>query len=180
MGLAEFDLLGVGELAPIIRQDAGEQPVERLSAKDLVQCIDDADDGTRCIGIPQECQHETALDEMHRQQALASHTPDHAVHLDDGRLGIRLKEFLKIGIIPPDPASSVHLEFRLFVTWTVLDLAGQIDVPDIEELGIDVIIQRLLAAHQVIHMVQVDLVQGLPVAHKGTDDPIDPCDVILI
>ena len=77
-------------------------------------------------------------------------------------------------------ASPVHLEFRLFVTWVVLDLVGQVDVPDIKELSINVIIQRLLAAHQVIHMIQVNLVQGLPVAHKGTDDPIDPCDVILI
>ena len=52
MALAEFDLFQVGEFAPIIRQDAGKQPVKRLSAKDIVQCIDDADDGSRCIGIP--------------------------------------------------------------------------------------------------------------------------------
>ena len=179
-GLTVFDLLRVGEFAPVVGQDDREQTVKGLRTKDPIQCIDDTDDGSRGVGIPQERQHQAGLDEVDGEQAFPPDTPDDAVHLDDGAFRVIRKELLKIRVVPPDPASPVHLELGLLVTRAVLDLAGKVDVPDIKEPGIDIIVQRLLTAHQVVHMVQIDLVQGLPVPHKGTDDPIDPCNVVLV
>ena len=177
--LTVFNFLRIGKLTSVIRKDNRKQSVKQFRPKHLVQCIDDTDDGTRGVGIPQERQHEPGLDEMDGEQAFAADPPDDAVHLDDRRFRIIRKELLEIRIVPPGPAPPVHLELRLFITRAVPGLAGQVDVPDIKELGVDVIIQGLLAAHQVIHMMQVDLMQGLSIPHKGADDPVDPCDVIL-
>ena len=59
-------------------------------------------------------------------------------------------------------------------------LTGQINVSDVKQLGIDIIIQSLFTAHQLINMVQVDLMEGLPISDQGTDDPVDSRYIIFI
>lgn len=46
--------------------------------------------------------------------------------------------------------------------------------------GIHIVIQGLPAAHQVILMADIDLMERLPIPHQRAYDPVEPCDVILI
>ena len=59
------------------------------------------------------------------------------------------------------------MNLRLLIAWTVFHFTGQINVPDVKQLGIDIIIQSLFTAHQLIYMVQVDLMEGLPILTTG-------------
>ena len=53
-------------------------------------------------------------------------------------------------------------KFILLITRTVFHFAGQINVPNIKELGIHVIIQYLFTAHQSIYMFKIDLMLSVP------------------
>ena len=117
---------------------------------------------------------------MYRKETFASHTANDAVHLYNRRFRIICEILLKVRVAPTDAAAPVNLEFRLFISWTVFDLTGQVNVSDIKKLGIHIVIQRLFAAHQFIHMLQIDLMKGLPVFDQGTDNPIDSCYVIFV
>ena len=96
---------------------------------------------------------------MYCEQTFTANASYHGIHLDNGCFRVLFKELFKIGIIPSYPAASVHLEFRLFVPRSILDLAEQINVSDIKKLSINVIVQCFFTAHQIIHMIQVNLMQ---------------------
>ncbi len=48
----------------------------------------------------------------------------------------------------------------------VLHLPWQVDVADIEQAPVYIVVERLFAAHQFIFIVQVDLVDALPLLYK--------------
>lgn len=67
------------------------------------------------------------------------------------------QKLLKVNIVPSNAASPVNLEFGLFIEWSIFNFTGKINVPDIKKLSINIVIQGLLTAHQLINMIQVDL-----------------------
>ena len=77
-------------------------------------------------------------------------------------------------IVPPHAASPVYLQFRFLISGTVLYLPRQVDVADIEQAPVHVIVKCLLAAHQFILIVQVDLVDALPLLYKRHQDLVEP------
>lgn len=95
---------------------------------------------------------------MDRKKAFASFFPDDRVHLHN--VGIRglLKELTKAFVITANAAAFINFEFRLFVSFPELDLSWKINVPDIKQTGINVVIDGLFTAHQIILMVDIDLV----------------------
>ena len=117
---------------------------------------------------------------MYREEAFAPCTPDNAVHLYYGRFWMGAQDLLEIRVAPANTAAPVDFEFRFLIAWTVFYLTGQINVSDVKQLGIDLIIQSLFTAHQLINMVQVDLMEGLPISDQGTDDPVDSRYIIFI
>ena len=87
---------------------------------------------------------------------------------------------LKVSVVPSNAAPPVNLEFRLFIAGTVFDFAGKINVPDVKKLSINIVIQGLLTAHQLINMIQIDLMKRLPVFDQRTDNPIDSGYIVFI
>lgn len=96
---------------------------------------------------------------MYGKQTFASGTADHRVHLHNGSFRIILQKLLEIRITTPDAAAPVHFEFGLLITGTIFNLTRQINVPDVKKLGIHIVIQGLLAAHQFINVIQIDLME---------------------
>ena len=117
---------------------------------------------------------------MYGKQALASHTSDHAIHLYNSRFWMISQILLKVGVVSSNATPSVHLELRLFITGTVFDFTWKINVPDIKKLSINIVIQCLLTAHQLINMIQIDLMKRLPVFDQRTDNPIDSGYIIFV
>ena len=117
---------------------------------------------------------------MYGKQALASHTANNAVHLYDSRFWMFPQELLEVNVAPPNTASSVNLEFSFFITGTIFHFAGQVNVPDIKQLGVHIVIQGFLTAHQLIYMIQIDLMKRLSVFDQRADDLIDSGYIIFI
>ena len=107
--------------------------------------------------------HETAFYKVYGKKTFSSHTTNHAIHLYNGRFRVCSQIFLKVSVASFNTAAPVNFKFRLLITGTVFHFTGQINVPDIKELGIHVVIQCLFTAHQFIYMSKIDLMKRLPV-----------------
>lgn len=117
---------------------------------------------------------------MYRKQALTAYPANNTIHLHNRSFRIIFQKLLKIGMVSSNTASSVHLEFWLFITRTVFDFSWQINVPDVKKPGINVIIQSLFTAHEFVNMIQINLMKRLPVFDQRADNPIDSSYVIFI
>lgn len=121
---------------------------------------------------PAKSQHETAFYKVYGKKTFSSHTTNHAIHLYNGRFRVCSQIFLKVSVASFNTAAPVNFKFRLLITGTVFHFTGQINVPDIKELGIHVVIQCLFTAHQFIYMSKIDLMKRLPVLTKGLMIPL--------
>lgn len=121
---------------------------------------------------PAKSRHETAFYKMYGKKTFSSHTTNHAIHLYNGRFRVCSQIFLKVSVASFNTAAPVNFKFRLLITGTVFHFTGQINVPDIKELGIHVVIQCLFTAHQFIYMSKIDLMKRLPVLTKGLMIPL--------
>lgn len=146
--------------------------VEHFNFQKLIQQIYDAYHRSRCVCLSQKRQHQAGFHKVYGKQTFASDTAEYRVHLHNGSFRIVLQKLLEICITASNAASPVHLEFRLFVTGMVFDFPRKINVPDVKKPGINIVIQGLLTAHQLIYMIQVDLMKGLSVFDQRTDDSI--------
>ena len=135
---------------------------------------------SRRICIPQESQHKTGFNKMYGKQALASHTSDHTIHLYNSCFWMVSQKLLEVSVVPSNAAPSVNLELRMFITGTIFDFTGKINVSDVKKLSINIVIQGLLTAHQLINMIQIDLMKRLPVFDQRTDNPINSGYIIFI
>ena len=113
---------------------------------------------------------------MDCKKAFASDFADNAVHLDDMGLRFCLHELQKILIAPPYAAASVYFELRLLIPRTIFHLPWKVDVPDVKELGVYIVVKGLLAAHKLIYMIKIDLMERLTILYQRGDDGIDPCN----
>ena len=117
---------------------------------------------------------------MYGKKAFSSHTTNHAIHLYNGRIWVCSQILLEVSVASPNTAATINFKFRLLIMGTVFDFTGQINVPDIKELGIHVVIQCLFTAHQFIYMIPIDLMKRLPVFNQRTDDSVNSCNIIFI
>ena len=170
----------VGELTAVVREDDGEKPFKRLPAHRMVEGVPGIRYGFRRVRITEEGQHEVRVHEMDGEQHLPAPCADDRVHLDHVGVGMPLHEGLEIPVGPAAPAGAVHLELRLLVTGAVFHLTREVDVPHVKEAGIDIVIEGLLAAHELVPVGLIDLVDGLAVADERRDQGIDPAQLQLI
>jgi hypothetical protein len=84
---------------------------------------------------------------MDCKQTFVTNASYHGIHLDYGCFQTILKKLLKIRIASSYTTSPINLKFGLFVTRTIFNLTRKIDIPDIEQLGIHIIIKCLFVAH---------------------------------
>lgn len=139
----------------------------RTSSNKFMISITEAD-----VLRPAKSQHETAFYKVYGKKTFSSHTTNHAIHLYNGRFRVCSQIFLKVSVASFNTAAPVNFKFRLLITGTVFHFTGQINIPDIKELGIHVVIQCLFTAHQFIYMSKIDLMKRLPVLTKGLMIPL--------
>lgn len=175
----KFNCFRIGKLTSIIRQDDRKEPAEIRPPKQTVQPVEDVCNRSGGVSFPQVCQHKAGIHEMDSKQDLPTSAPNNRIHLYHAKPGIIDHELLIILITPSDTAAPVHLEFRFLIPGTVLYLSGKINVPDIKQAGINVIVKSLLAAHQLICMVLIDLMDRLAVTDQGADQAIDTFQLCL-
>ena len=130
----------------------------RTSSNKFMISITEAD-----VFASRKKQHETAFYKVYGKKTFSSHTTNHAIHLYNGRFRVCSQIFLKVSVASFNTAAPVNFKFRLLITGTVFHFTGQINVPDIKELGIHIVIQCLFTAHQFIYMSKIDLMKRLPV-----------------
>ena len=58
-------------------------------------------------------------------------------------------------------------------------LPRKIDIPGGEKPGINVVVDRFLAAHQLIPMSDIDLMNRMTLLHKRRDNPVQPGNLFL-
>lgn len=73
----------------------------------------------------------------------------------------------------------VDFEFRLLVSGTEPNLSGKIHVTNVQKAVIDVVVDCLFAAHQLILMGNVDLVDRMTLFYQWRDNPVEPGDLFL-
>ena len=75
----------------------------------------------------------------------------------------------------------VRMDFRtLFLAADAEpDFPWQIDVTYFQETAVDVVVDRLLAAHQLILVRDIDLMDRMPLLYKRRYDPVQSGDLIL-
>ena len=174
-----FDLLGVGEFASVVGQNDRKQPIEPQSAELLIQAVKDVEDRLLRIGIPKESQHEAGFHKVDCQKTLAADFPNDGIHLDNRGIRVFLHERFELLVRAADPAALVYLEFRFFPSCSESYLTRQVDVPDFEKAIVNVIVDRLLAAHEFILVGHIDLMDGMSLPDQRSNDAIEPGDLFF-
>lgn len=72
------------------------------------------------------------------------------------------------------PLSTLNSGF--LIPRTIFHLPWKVDVPDVKELGVYIVVKGLLAAHELIYMIKIDLMERLTILYQRDDDGIDPCN----
>jgi uncharacterized protein with GYD domain len=176
----KFDCLGIREFRTVVRQDHREQPTKELVPQSVVKPFENIYDRLRSVGIPKICKHETAFDKMDRQEAFTALLSNYGIHLHDVSVRIFFQESMKVLIVPPQTAAFVHFELGLAAFGSETDTPRQIDVSHIKKPGINVVVDRFLAAHDLVTMRRIDLMDRLPLHGKWSDDTIQSGQFILI
>jgi hypothetical protein len=113
------------------------------------------------------------------QETLAANFPNDGIHLDNRGIWVFLHERFKLLVGAADPASLVYLEFRFFPSCSESYLTRQVDVPDFEKAIVNIIVDRLLAAHEFILVGLIDLMDGMSLPDQRSNDAIEPGDLFF-
>ena len=89
-------------------------------------------------------------------------------------------ESLKILVSASDTAFLIHLELRLAPANPEPYLAGEVDVADIQKTVVNIVVDRLLAAHEFIPVGNVNLMYRVSLLHQWRDNPIQSGNFFLI
>ena len=116
---------------------------------------------------------------MDRQQALAADGSDHGVHLNNCCIRILLHEGFEFLEGAADATALVDLEFLLLTAGAEPDFSWKIDVSDFQKAVINVIVDGLFAAHQLILMGDIDLMDRMSLFYKWRDDAVQPGDLFF-
>ena len=116
---------------------------------------------------------------MDREQALPSDCADHRVHLDNRCIRILLHKCFEFLVGPADAAAFIDFEFRLLTAGAEPDLPWKVDVADLQETVVNVVVDGLLTAHQLVLMSDIDLMNRVTLLNKWRNDTVQPCDLLL-
>ena len=111
---------------------------------------------------------------MDRKQSPAADCSDHRIHLYDGSIRILPHEGFEFLIGASNAAALIDFELRLFTADAEPNFPWKIDVADIQKTAIDVVVDRLLAAHELILIGNIDLMDRMSLLHKRRNDPAKP------
>jgi hypothetical protein len=122
--------------------------------------------------IAKERKHALSLDEVDGEKDFAAFLTFDRVYLSDRDVRMLLKESLEILISAADAASLVHLDSTLFLPRSEPDLARQIDVLGGDGTIIDEAIDRSLAGHDQVLVIDIDMVRRMVFLNQRRDDGI--------
>ena len=177
--LVELDLRRIGELAAVVGKKDFEKLHEKLSAKSLIQRVEDRDHRSGIIVITNEREHALCLDEVDGEKDFAAFLTLYRVDLSDRDIRMLLKERLEILVSTADAAPLVHLDSTLFLPRSEPDLARQIDVLGGDGTIIDEAIDRSLAGHDQVLVIDIDMVRRVVFPDQRRDDGIKFGKLIL-
>ena len=86
---------------------------------------------------------------------------------------------LRFSLRTSNTAAFVDLKLRFLTACSEPDLSGKIDVAHFQKAVIDVVVDRLLAAHQFILMCDIDLVDRMPLFYERGNDLVKALDFFL-
>ena len=158
----DFERDRVTEFRAVVGQDEGKQHTEAVETEALFQFIEHVDDRLRGVSLTEEQPHHPAGVELHGQQSFSARTPDDAVHLHHGKIGILVPERLKICISPSDAAFLVDFVFN-GLSSARLHHAGTRHVAAFraKQPGVDVTIHRFFSNRELILLSFEDVMDGL-------------------
>ena len=104
----ELDHLRVRELRPVVPEDGGEERHEELEPRGVLEHVEDARRGLRCLCVPEEREHEAA-GEHHREEHLPVGRAGDRVDLHGLDAEVEPEEGEVVLVGPPDAAPGVGL-----------------------------------------------------------------------
>ena len=156
----EFDALRVRELAAVICQKYREQLNEGIWAKLKIHAVKDIDHGLCIVVVAAERELQAGRRECDRQEHSTALDAFYRIKLD--HRGIRMLTHILLVVVQRAafPALGIHLDRIWTLTaWTEPHLAGHVDVLCCKQSCVHVGVQSPLTDHQLVHMVQADVMQ---------------------
>lgn len=153
----------VREFTSVIAQQDREKLHEPVRAEFPIEPFDHIKNGSRSIPVPEESEHELAFDKVERQQNFSAFAALNRIHLNKGTVRPSFQEREEVLISTSDAAGLIDLEgimggFSGFIE----DFPGEVDVPGGEDTGINVIINGLFGEHDLVRIVDTDVMDRLP------------------
>ncbi len=176
----EFQIVRSLELYAVIRKDDREEPPEHCRSQAVRQKVEGVPDTLLTPVGEQEDKHKIRLSEDEGEQHLLS-APSGSfdgIHLDD----IQRRVFLHISPEAVDRSSFSVFVFQfcrhfLRVADPVAYLLGKIDIPEGEDVQIDIVIERLLTQTDFFPVRCEDVIDRLAFPDKRSYDRIDPLEI---
>jgi hypothetical protein len=129
--------------------------------------------------ITDKGKHQRTASEVDCEEYLAALAPFYRVHLNNGYIRIDGDEFQKVLIGTAYMALLIDTYRLLLFTDSVPYFSRKIDVPDGENPGIDVVINRLFVKHDVIGILDAYVMNGLTLLHERSNDIIYTFNLLL-
>ena len=168
-----LDLRRVGELAAVVGKEYSEDLHEKFSSEQAIKHVEDRNNGSGIVVIANESEHALSFDEVDGEKDFASFLALYRVYLSDRDVRMLIEENVEILKSAIDAALLVHLKDPLLFPGLESDLTGKIDVLSRDSSGIDEAIDRPLADHDRVSVVDTDVMRRLTLLDKRGDHGIE-------
>ena len=141
-------------------------------SQQFIEPVKDLCDASGSVVVTDECKHQRTASEIDGEEHFAALTPFDRVHLNDSDIGVGGDEFLKIVVGTPYMALLIDTDRLFLLTDSVPHLPGKVNVTDGQKTCIDVVVDGFLIKHDVIRVLDANVMNGLSLLHEGSDDCI--------
>ena len=144
--------------------------------EDTVETVDDIDDRSGVIVIPQEGEHHFSLDEVDRKKDFTAPFPFNSIEFCYWGIGIIRHKRFEIPVSPANTALLVNLDGNGLFTPAETDLSGKVNVPGRKKFGINKPVDGAFTHHKGVRISDAYMVWRLLLADKRGNDFIEMPD----
>ena len=141
-------------------------------AQQFIEPVKDLCNASGSVVVTDECKHQRTAPKVDCKEHFATLTSFYRVNLNDSDIGVGSDEFLKIIIGTPYMALLIDANRLFLLTDSVPHLPRKVNVTDGQKSCIDVVVDGFLIKHDVIRIFDANVMNGLSLLHKGSDERI--------
>ena len=148
-------------------------------SQQFIEPVKDLCDASGSVVVTDECKHQRTASEIDGEEHFAALTPFDRVHLNDSDIGVGGDEFLKIVVGTPYMALLIDTDRLFLLTDSVPHLPGKVNVTDGQKSCINVVVDGFLIKHDVIRILNANVMNGLSLLYEGSDNCIYALKLLL-